>query len=205
MRIATVVFGQPSEQRGVDEQWMSKPALQRCVPFNLAHNSGVIAHAGMEAKVSAVDVAQPDRFDSSSGDSFGQLLYGNHRIVGHAQRAGEDVGATTGQNAKRSVGTCDTRGYFVERAIAAVSNHDIDPTTGCILGESGGMTAAVGLDDLDVIAHGQGAVHDDRVTCGHRRGERIDHEQDAQGPNASGLGPSGHWSHTTVHPPAGWL
>ncbi len=117
---------------------------------------------------------------SSRGDAVGQQLHGRHRIVGHAERAGEHVGAAAGEHAERGVGAGDAGGDLVQRAVAAEPDDDVDASTGGVLGESGGVAAAVGLDDLDVVAAGERSVDDDRVARRHRRRERVDDQQDAQ-------------------------
>ena len=77
-----------------------------------------------------------------------------YRIVRHTERAGEHVGAAAGQHAERRLGAGHTGRHLVERAVAAVADHDVDPSPGRVLGESGGVTTTIGLDDLDVVALG---------------------------------------------------
>ena len=72
-------------------------------------------------------------------------------------------------------------GDLVERAVAAESDDDVEPASRGVVGESGGVTAAVRLDDLDVVVAAQAPMHDHGVARRHRRGERVDDEQDLQG------------------------
>ena len=74
----------------------------------------------------------------------------------------------------------DTSGHFVERAIPAEPDHDVNSTARCILGETNGVPATVGLDDLDLVPLGERTVDDDGVARRHRRGKCIDNHQDAQ-------------------------
>ena len=101
--------------------------------------------------------------------------------LGSAQRAGEHVGRAAGQHAERGVGAGDAGRHLVERAVAAVADDDVDAAPGGVVGEPGGVPAPVGLDQLDVVPLRQSPVHDDGVACRHRRGERVDDEQDPQG------------------------
>ena len=61
------------------------------------------------------------------------------------------------------------------------TDHHVDAAAGGVLGEAGGVAAAVGLDELDLVVRGQRLLHDDRVARRHRRGERVDDQQDPQG------------------------
>ena len=82
---------------------------------------------------------------------------------------------------------------LVQRAVAAEADDDVDAAAGGVVGEAGGVAAAVRLDELDVVVRGQPAVHDDRVAGRHRRRERVHDQQDPQGADGtSGLrAPSG--------------
>jgi hypothetical protein len=73
-----------------------------------------------------------------------------HRVVRHAEGAGEHVGRAAGEHAERGVGAGDAGGHLVERAVAAEADHHVEPAAGGVLGEAGGVTATVRLDDLDV-------------------------------------------------------
>ena len=88
--------------------------------------------------------------------------------------------AAARQSAERRFGPRHTGRDLVERAIAAEADDDVDPATGSILGKPDGMPAAVGLDDLYVIALGESPMHDHGVTRRHRGGKRVDDQQDAQ-------------------------
>ncbi len=48
---------------------------------------------------------------------------------------------------------------------------------GGVLGKPGGVTTAVGLDNLDVMLPRQGPMHDDRVARRDRRGKGVDDQQ----------------------------
>ncbi len=78
------------------------------------------------------------------------------------------------------VGAGHARGDLVERSVAAEADDDVDATAGRVLGEPDGVPAAIGLDDLDVVALGESPVHDHGVARRHRRGKRVDDQQDAQ-------------------------
>ena len=175
-----VVLADPRAHRRVDEQRMAEPPLHRSTLLDLAYDGGVVPDARVEAEVPTVDVAEADRPDVACGDAVGQQLHRSNRIVGHAEGAGEHVGAAARQRAERGLGTGHTGGDLVERAVAAEADDDIDATAGGILGEPGGVSAAIGLDDLDVVALGESSVHDHGVARRHRGGERVDDEQDAQ-------------------------
>ena len=75
----------------------------------------------------------------------------------------------------------DPGGHLVERAVAAEADDHVDAAARGVVGEAGGVAAPVGLDELDLVAAAQPAMDDDRVARRHRRGERVDHEQDSQG------------------------
>ena len=95
-------------------------------------------------------------------------LHGGDGVVGHAERAGEDVGAAAGKDAERGVGAGDAGGDLVERSVAAEPDHDVDASPSGVLREPDGVAAAVGLDHLHLVALRQRAVHDDRVAGRHR-------------------------------------
>jgi hypothetical protein len=166
--------------------WPSQ-RFMRGAPLDLLHHGCVVPDAGVEAEVATVHLAEADRFDVASSDAGGQQLHGGDRVVGHAQRSGEHVGAAAGKHPQCCVGAGDPGGHFVERAVAAVADDHVDTSPRRILSEAGGVTATVRLDDLDgVAACRQGAVNDDRVARRHRRRERVHHEQDAHRSDGTG-------------------
>ena len=66
-----------------------------------------------------------------------------------------------------SVGAGHASGDLVERSVAAEPDHDVDTPARRVLGEPNCVTTAVRLDDLDLVALAQGAVHDHGVTRSH--------------------------------------
>ena len=117
----------------------------------VAHDGGVVADAGVEAEEAPVDLAQPDRAEVAGVDAAGQQLDGGDRVVGQADRAGEHVRRAAGQGAERGVGAGDAGGHLVQRAVAAEADDDVDAASGGVVGEAGGVAAAVRLDELDVV------------------------------------------------------
>ena len=75
------------------------------------------------------------------------------RWAGRCVRANTLVRAA-GQHAERGVGAGQAGGDLVQRAVAAEADDHVDAAAGRVLGEAGGVAAAVGLDDLDVVAAG---------------------------------------------------
>ncbi len=161
---------------------MAQPTLHRCPALDFLDDSSVVPDAGVEAEVATVDLAQTDWFEVLGGDASGELRDRRDRIVWHTERAGEHVGTSAGEHAEGRLTAGDTGRDLVERAIAAIPDHDIDAAASCILSESGGVAATIGLDNFDLVGtlH-ESAVHDNRVACRHRRRESIDHQQDLQG------------------------
>ena len=147
----------------------------------VAHDGGVVADAGVEAEEPPVDLAQADRAEVAGVDAVGQQLDGGDGVVGQPDRAGEHVRRAAGQGAERGVGAGDAGGHLVERAVAAEADDDVGAAAGGVVGEAGGVAAAVRLDELDVVVAAQPAVHDDRVAGRHRRREGVHHQHDAQG------------------------
>ena len=168
--------------RCVDEQRVPGPTLERAVVLDFFHDGRVVANTGVEAEVATVHFAEADGFDVVAVDAVGKLLHSKHRIVGHTQRSGKHVGASARQRTERSVGAGNAGGHFIERAIAAKADDDVDATSGGILRKSGGVAAAVRFDDLNVVAARQNLVHYDGVSGRHGRRERVDNEQDPQDP-----------------------
>ena len=161
---------------------MAEPALQRGVPLDRLDDRGVVADAGVEAEEAAVDAAEPDRAHVGGVDAAARA--GRRRATGSFGRP--SVRANTlveppGQHAERGVGAGDAGRHLVERAVAAVADDDVDAAPGGVVGEAGGVPAPVGLDELDVVPLRQPPVHHDGVARRHRRGERVDDEQDPQG------------------------
>ena len=112
---------------------MTEPPLHRCASLDLADDSGVVADAGVKAEVSAVDMTEPDRTDVARGDPVCQQLHRRDRIVGHTQCAGEHVGAAAGKDRQRGVGSGDAGSHFVQRAVAAEADDDIDAAPGSVV------------------------------------------------------------------------
>ena len=83
------------------------------------------------------------------------------RVVGQPDRAGEDVGRAAGQGGERGVGAGQAVGRLVEGAVAAEHDDDVDAVAGRALGQAGGVVAAVGLGDGDVVVGRQRLLDDD--------------------------------------------
>ena len=120
--------------------------------FYFFHYRRVVTNAGVETEVAPVDPAETDWFDVFAVDAIGEFLYGEHRIVWHAERPCKHVRAPSGKRAEGRLGTGDPGGDLVECAVAAESDDDIDTASSCVLGETRGMTAPVRLDDFHVVA-----------------------------------------------------
>ncbi len=159
---------------------MTEPPLHPCPALDFAYHRSVVADAGVEAEVPAVHVAEPDGADLVGGDPVGQQPHCGDGIVGHPECSGEHIGAAARKRAEGSVGSGDAGGDFVQGSIAAESDDDVDPASGCILSESDRVTTAIRLDDLDVVALAEGAVYDHGVARRDRGGKRVDNQQDAQ-------------------------
>jgi hypothetical protein len=135
----------------------------------------------VEAEVAAVHLPEPDGTQIGGIDAVGEVLGGLDRIVGQTEGACEHIGRPAWQHSERSVGAGDAGGHFVEGAVAPESDHDVEPATGGVVREPGGVSPTVGLDDVDVVAPAEAAMHDHGVARRHRRCEGIDHQQDPQG------------------------
>ena len=147
---------------------MAEPSLHRRTTLDLSHDGRVVADAGVEAEVSAVDVTEADRTDVAGSQPVGQELHGGNRIVGHAECARKDIGAATREDAERSLGAGNAGRDLVERSVAAEADHDIDSAAGRVLSEPDCVSASVGLDHLDLVALCQGSMHDHGVAGRHR-------------------------------------
>ncbi len=126
-------------------------------------HSGVEADTGVEAEVAAVHLTETDRTKIGGVDARGEVFDGIDRVVRQADRASEHVGRPAGQHTERRVGAGDAGGDFVERAVTAETDHDVDAPAGGVVSETGGVTAPVGLDDLDVVTPAEATVDDHRV------------------------------------------
>ena len=160
---------------------MTEPSLPRSTSFDAFDDRRVEPDARVEAEVPAVHLAEPDRTEVVGVDAVGEILDSLDRVVRHAERASEHVGRPAGEDSEGGVGTGDARRDFVERAVAAESDDDVEPPPSGIVGESGGVTATVRLDHLDVVITAQASMHDHGVARRDRGGERIDDEQNLQG------------------------
>ena len=195
-----VVTRQPGRHSGGDEQGVAEPPLERGPTLHPFDDRGVEPDAGVEAEEPAVDLAEPDRTEVGGVDAAGEQLDRFDRVVRHADRAGEHVGRPAGQHTERGPAPGDASGDFVERAVAPETDDHVEAATGRVVGEAGGVAAPVGLDEFDVVPAAQPSMDDHGVARGHRRGERIDHEQDSQGSGryrASGV-VTGHASHRSA-------
>ena len=74
-------------------------------------------------------------------------------------------------------------GRLVERAVTAEHDDDVDAVGGRALGEARGVAPAARLGDRDVVVGRQRLGDHDPPPGGHRRGERVDDEQE---PHMSG-------------------
>ena len=127
---------------------MAQPALPRAAFLDPLDDRGVEPDAGVEAEEPSVHPAQADRAQVGHVETAGQQFDGGNGVVRHPDRPGEHVGRTAREHPERRVGAGDTGGHFVQRAVAAEPDHHIDPASGGVVGESGGVAAAVRLDDL---------------------------------------------------------
>ncbi len=143
VRMLAVVAAHPCRQAGADEQRVPEPPLERCAPLDRLDDRGVEADARVEAEEAAVDPTETDRSQIGCVEPVGEQIRRGDRIVGHAEGSGEHVRRTAGQDAERRVGAGDTGRHFVEGAVAAVSDHDVDTAPGGIVGEAGGVTAPI--------------------------------------------------------------
>ena len=130
---------------------MPEPPLQLRPLLDRRDHRGVEADTGVEAEEPAVDPAQPDRSEVAGVDAAGEQLDRGDGVVGQADRAGEHVRRAARQRAEGGVGAGDAGGDLVERAVAAEPDDDVDAAPGGVVGEAGGVAAAVGLDELDLV------------------------------------------------------
>ena len=162
---------------------MAEPALQRgAAARRLAHDRGVVADAGVEAEEAAVDLAETDRADVGGVDAVGEQVSGARPGRWAARACGRRRWSMPPGSTPSAVSVPAMPGrHLVQRAVAAEADDDVDAAAGGVVGEAGGVPAPVGLDELDVVALRQRAVHDHGVACRHRRGEGVDDQQDPQG------------------------
>ena len=182
MGCRAVVSEQPGLQAGVDEQRMADPALDRGPPFHELHHGGVVADAGVEAEVPAVHLAEPDRagvVGVVEGD--GEHLDRADRVVREPDRSGEDVRRAAREHTECGVRSGDAGGDFVQCAVAAEPDDDIDAASRGVLREPGRMAPPVRLDERHFVPSGQLLMDHDGVPRGDRRRERVDDEQQSQG------------------------
>jgi hypothetical protein len=158
---------------------MAEPPLQRRPSFHRIDHRSVVPDARVEAEEPSVHAPESDRSEIGGVDPAGEQVGGAHRIVRHAEGAGEHVGGTARQDPERGVGAGDPGGDLVQRAVTAVADDHVDAPARRIVSEPCGVTPSVGLDDLDVVTAREPAVHHHRVARRHRRREGVDDEQDA--------------------------
>ena len=192
VRARSLVAAHPRAQRRRDEQRVAEPALQRRPPLDSGDDGGVEADAGVEAEEASVDPTEPDRLHLAGIDPGSEQVDGGDGIVGQADRAGEHVRRTAGQDPEGGVGAGDASRHLIERAVATEGDDDVDVAPGGVGGEAGRVAAPVGLDQLDRMVAGEAALHDDGIARRHGRGERVDDEQDAQAPQGYGRRATGH-------------
>ena len=160
---AMVVPGQPGGHSRPDEQRVAEPTLERAVTFDAFDHGGIEADPGVEAEVAAVDLAQTDRSKIGCIDAVREVVGRLDRIVRHAKGAREHVRRAAREHAERGVRAGDPGGDLVQRAVPAETDHDIDAATGGVMCETSGVSASVGLDELDLVALAEAAMHDHRV------------------------------------------
>ncbi len=127
---------------------MPEPALQRRPPLYGGDDRGIESDPGVEAEEPPVHLTQADRPQVAGVDAAGEEIDGGDGIIGQPDGAGEHVGRTAGQHSEGRVGPGDTGRHLVERSVAAETDDDVDVASGGVEGETGGVAAAVRLDEL---------------------------------------------------------
>jgi len=126
-----------------------------------------------------------DEYQEAAARTINGALDDRERLMdaasGMAEESGGEEGKERGRKPCRGVAPGDPGGDLVERAVAAEADDHVEAAARRVVGEAGGVAAPIGLDEFDVVAAAQPTMDHHRVACGHRRGERVDHEQDSQG------------------------
>jgi hypothetical protein len=122
----------------------------------------------MKSEEPAIGSAESDGGDVVAIESINDEFDGFNRIVRHTEGTGEDIGGPAGENSQCCLGGGKARGHFVQGSVTAVCDHDINATTGCIFGKTGGMTTPIGLNDLHIVVFRQALMHRNGVFRRHR-------------------------------------
>ncbi len=114
------------------------------------------------------------------------------RIVGQAERAGEDVRRAARDHAERGHPVVHAVGQqavddLVDRAVAAEGDHRVGAVAHRPAGQRGGVAAVAGLLDLEVGRAGQRVGQHVALVRRRGRGARIDDDENPHGLHSTGL------------------
>ena len=147
---------------------MAEPPLQRSTLLDLGDDGRVVTDTSVETEVSAVYLAEADRAEIGCVDAVGEQFDRLDRIVRHPQSAGKHICRSSWKYSEGRVGASDPSSDFVEGAIAAKADNNVEPAPCGIVGKSCGMPAAVRFDHFDVVALSQATVNDHSVARRYR-------------------------------------
>ena len=156
--------------------------LTRGPLLDLAHDGGVEADAGVEAEVAPVDRAEPDPAWSRALDGVGHRASARRRPGRSAARWCGRRRWSSRPAARR--GPCRSRPTPLATSFTVPSPPRAATTSTPRLAASWAKRVAwprrFVSTIVDVVAVAEGLLHEHGVAGGHRRGERVDDEQEPQ-------------------------
>lgn len=158
---------------------MVRPPFERSLPFDLGDDGGIETDADMKQEMTVVHDAQSDPPDRVEGERVEKGSGGFDGIVGKSQRPGEHVGRSAGERSEGGIGSSQSICCFVLGSVSAENSDDVETVGSALVGEFGGVAPVGGLDDRDLMIRSEGLGNDDPPAGGHRRGGRIDDQQDS--------------------------
>ena len=135
----------------------------------------------MKGEESSIGSAESDGGDVVAVERINNQLHCFDGIVRHAEGAGKDIGRPAGQHSQCCLGGGKAGGHFVQGAVAAIGDHDVNASPGRIFGKTGGMATPVGLHDLHIVVLRQALMHRNGVFRRHRGRKGVHNQEDAQG------------------------
>ncbi|CAM8625091.1 hypothetical protein MCETE7_00995 [Acidimicrobiia bacterium] len=130
---------------------MVRPSLDRSPSFDFGDHGSIETDTDMKEKMPVVHDTQTDSSNRVEGQGIEKDTGGFDRVVWKSQRPGEDVGGSPGEGGECGVGSGESICGFIEGAIAAQNNHNVETVGRSLAGELGGMAPMGRLEDRDLM------------------------------------------------------
>ncbi len=147
---------------------MTGPALPRTAALHVLHHRSVEAHPTVKQEVPASGDPEPDPAHSGAVEGVEQPAGRVDRVVGHADDAGEHVGAPAGERGQCRISARQAVGGLIQRAIAAKHYHKVGAVGGCGARQEHGVAPPGSLRERHFVIGRQRLLDHHPAPCGYR-------------------------------------